>query len=96
MNQPQAAVIEILERRRPSTEDSDGIDVIVPDDIRINGQSLLCPKDHPVEVHPIAISGDSLVLVTLTLIAKRVVIRAEEPDLSTPEGRENTLWGAKK
>lgn len=95
--QPVGAVIEIIERRpAPSGPPSIGDDCIVPNDIRINGQSLLCPQDNPVRVHGITIGGDELVQVTLTLFAKRIFIGAEEPSATSPAGRASKVWGASK
>jgi hypothetical protein len=73
---PQAAVIEIVEKGR-ATDDTSGGSVILPNDIRINGQSLLAPADCPIVVHEIKTEPDELVNVTLTLFARRVVIAAE-------------------
>lgn len=72
-NNATGATIEIIERTtHPDPE------VIVPNDVRINGQSLLCSADHPVTVHEIDIEDRSIVYVTLTLLAKRVTISAEQ------------------
>ncbi|GAA2629693.1 hypothetical protein [Streptomyces axinellae] len=71
---PQGAVIEIVEKGR-STDETGGGSVIVPNDVRINGQSLYASNEDPVTVHEIN-TGD-LVRVTLTLLARRVSIRAE-------------------
>lgn len=76
-NQPQAAVIEIVERGR-ATDNTPGGSVIVPDDVRINGQSLLIPSDYPITVHEITTRADEVAHVTLTLFARRVTIAAED------------------
>ncbi|MEU3452183.1 hypothetical protein ABZ671_00870 [Micromonospora sp. NPDC006766] len=79
-DRPAGAVIEIIERRtEPSNPDHAAADTIVPNEIRLNGQALLTPTGHPVTVHEIALRERDLVLVTLTLFAKRVVIGVEEP-----------------
>ena len=80
METPRGAVIEIIEKRRTPNSPPPGGDVIIPNEIRINGQPLLTPKDHPVKVHEITIQGSDVVLVTLTLFARRVVIAAEDPE----------------
>ncbi len=72
MTRPNGAVIEIIER----TSDPDP-DVIVPNEVRINGEALLASADDPVVVHEISTRADDLVRVTLTLFAKRVTIAAE-------------------
>ncbi|MFG1683494.1 hypothetical protein ACGFNP_25220 [Nonomuraea sp. NPDC049269] len=79
MEAPRGAVIEIVEKRHSKSSPPGG-DVIIPNEIRINGQPVLAPKDHPVKVHEIAIQGDDVVLVTLTLFARRVLIAPEEPE----------------
>lgn len=71
---PTAVVIEIIERGR-ATDGTTGGSALLPDDVRINGQSVLVPEEAPVIVHEIT-SGD-LVTVTLTLFARSVSIRAE-------------------
>lgn len=73
----RGAVIEIIERGRVTTDDTPGDSVIVPNDVRINGQSLLASSDDPVIVHQISTTADDLVRVTLTLLARRVTIAAE-------------------
>lgn len=85
---PRGAIIEIVERRRIPVADTEFSDIIIPDDIRINGQSLLAPVDHPIKVHELEIGSDSMVLVTLTLVAKRVVIGHEPTDGLDVERRE--------
>jgi len=75
-DQPQAAVIEIVERGRSTTDTSSG-SVIIPNDVRINGQSLLVPRDCPIIVHEIKTDPDEVMNVTLTLFARRVTIAAE-------------------
>lgn len=64
---PEAATIEIIEY----TDDPDP-KVIIPNEIRINGKSVLAPADHPVIVHQVTAGGGDVVQVTLTLFAKRV------------------------
>lgn len=75
---PDAAVIEIVEKS--TGEPAYG--VIVPNDVRINGTSVLLPDiaDYPITVHELKIGGGEAeaVLVTLTLFAKRVSIHHEE------------------
>ncbi|MFD5491610.1 hypothetical protein ACFWH4_01380 [Streptomyces sp. NPDC127091] len=75
-DQPQAAVIEIVERGRSTTDTSSG-SVIIPNDVRINGQSLLVPRDCPVTVHEMELDDSTVAHVTLTLFARRVTIAAE-------------------
>lgn len=74
---PRGAVIEIIEKGRATSDDRLGDSIIIPNDIRINGQSLLTSAEDPVVVHEISARGDEPVRVTLTLFARRVSIRAE-------------------
>ncbi|MFJ3839459.1 hypothetical protein ACIPY6_28685 [Streptomyces sp. NPDC090054] len=74
--QPTGAVIEIIEKGA-TTDDTTGGSVIVPNEVRINGQPLLASADDPVIVHAIKSNGDGLVRVTLTLFARRVIFAAE-------------------
>lgn len=75
-NQPTGAIIEIIEKGA-KTDDTLGGSVIIPNEVRINGQPLLCSADEPVTVHEVSTLADQMVRVTLTLIARRVSIRAE-------------------
>ena len=74
---PRGAVIEIIEKGRATSDATIGDSIITPNDIRINGQSLLASADDPVIVHQISTAGDELVRVTLTLFARRVIIAAD-------------------
>jgi hypothetical protein len=74
---PRGAIIEIIEKGATTSDDSAGQSIIVPNDIRINGQSLLSSADDPVIVHEVSTRADECVRVTLTLLARRVSIRAE-------------------
>lgn len=68
----RGAVIEIMER----TNEPDPR-VIVPNEIRINGEPVLAPADEPVVVHEVSSSSEDFVRVTLTLYARRVIVGAE-------------------
>lgn len=88
MSQPKpratAAYIEIIERNR-ATGDTAADSVIEPNEIRINGTAVLC-ADRPIKVHELELGGKpgDLVLVTLTLFARRVTIAAEDDLASEP------------
>lgn len=71
---PEAAVIEIIEADAPADNPTG---MIVPNDVRINGQSLLCSADDPVIVHSVSTRANEPVRVTLTLFARRVEYRSE-------------------
>lgn len=77
---PTGAVIEIIERGR-TTDGTLAGSIITPDEVRINGQPLLIAADEPITIHEINVRSGDLVCVTLTLIARRVIIAAED-DLS--------------
>ncbi|RKR92769.1 hypothetical protein BDK92_7249 [Micromonospora pisi] len=88
MAEPRGAVIEIVEKRREPMDTPAG-DVIVPNEVRINGQPLLVPEGHPVKVHGIELVNRDEVLVTLTLFARHVVISAEEPTETEEEVQQH-------
>lgn len=78
MSRPEPALIEIVERTpEPQHAERSGI---VPNEVRINGTPLLVLSDDGVIVHETSTRADNLVTVTLTLVARRVVIGAEEAD----------------
>ncbi|MER5750600.1 hypothetical protein [Streptomyces sp. NPDC002088] len=72
---PRASVIELIAPDYQPTDDGAG-SIIVPREVRINGVPVYTPKDAPVQIGDIQL-GDELVTVTLTLIARRVVIAAD-------------------
>lgn len=77
---PAAAVIEIIEPGQ-TTDDTPGGSIIVPRDIRINGVPVLA--DRGIRVHEMEIpAGGSPATVTVTLLARMVIVAAEG-DLST-------------
>lgn len=71
--QPQAAVIEIIDRRDP-----DNYGIIAPQEVRINGATVLTSGDRPIIVHETVINSGDVVMVTMTLFAKRVFIGNED------------------
>lgn len=85
----EGAVIEIVERSHPELKvlgktipamDASAQEAIAPNEIRINGQRLTVSSDYPVTVHEMdLLVPKSCVLVTLTLVAKRVHIFGEGP-----------------
>jgi hypothetical protein len=80
------AFVEIVERV-PYEKLGDAIEngIIRPNEIRINGTPILCPRDEQVvEVHSMKIGGDDdLVKVTLTMWARHIRIGHEHIE---PEG----------
>ncbi len=74
--EPTFAVVEIIET---GDEFDPNVPVIIPNEVRINGQSLYTSAEHPIRVESVEIAGagNSLVEVTLTLIARRVTIAHE-------------------
>lgn len=81
IGQPQAAVIEIIERRRCTPTGGLGDEVVAPTEVRLNGTKLAMPDGDPIKVHEMTI-GEDVVLVTLTLFAKRVLIGQEWPEVA--------------
>jgi hypothetical protein len=73
---PQAAVLEILERRSGTPSGGIGDEIVAPTEVWLNGVRLLTPNDSPIRVHELTVGqgGDDVVTVTLTLFAKRVVV----------------------
>jgi hypothetical protein len=84
---PQAAFLEIIERRRGKPDGTLGDDIVVPTEVRLNGQLLAMPAGSPVRVHEIEVSGEDCVVATLTLLVKRLVIGAEWPGMDAAEKR---------
>jgi hypothetical protein len=93
MSIPEAAVIEIIERRHGQPNGTVGDEIVVPTEIRINGTRLLTPSDHPVKVHEMIVSpdGTDMALVTLTLVAKRITVGQEWADGADVAGRLQNL-----
>lgn len=77
----EPAFVEIVERV-PAGHDVDKITggYIKPNEVRINGIPLACPRDHTIQVHEIDLGADDVVQVTLTLFARRVLIGGESAD----------------
>lgn len=86
---PVGAVIEIIEKRIKRFDGISG-ECIFPSEVRVNGQSILIPKDFPPKIHEVEVPGDGAVLVTLTVIAKRIVVGIEEPEA---EPQPVATWG---
>ncbi|MFE7510184.1 hypothetical protein ACFU8I_02985 [Streptomyces sp. NPDC057540] len=74
MTELHGADIEIIERRRVPAE---GSDVVLPNHVRINGAPITIPADSRIQVSEIA-DGEP-VTVTITVFARSISIRAEEP-----------------
>jgi hypothetical protein len=74
---PDACSIEIYEAGRKSGPG--GASVIVPNEVRINGMRVLAANE-PIVVHEIKAGGGDVMMVTLTLFARRVTIGAELDD----------------
>jgi phosphoglycolate phosphatase-like HAD superfamily hydrolase len=78
MSDERAAVIEIVERRKQPAADSVGASIVVPNEVRINGQRIAIPQGEPITVHDM--SSDDVVKVTLTVFARRIFIGHEDID----------------
>lgn len=70
----RGADIEIIERRKAPGE---GADVVLPNHVRINGAPVAVPAGSLIQIGDI--SDGELVTVTITVFARSVSIRAEEP-----------------
>lgn len=84
MDRARGAVIEIIDRRRGTTDrsaESAADTVIVPNEIRINGIPVLIPRDQPVIVHDV--TAEDAVMVTITMFARKLVLAAEPDDQSS-------------
>jgi hypothetical protein len=84
---PPAAVIEIVERGPTAGENP--TDVVLPNEVRINGTPLLLAEDG-IKIHEMKVPGDELVTVTLTVFARRVFIGAEK-DVPVPARRKLSI-----
>ncbi len=78
MTDDRAVAIEIVERRRKPDTDSVGASIVVPNEVRINGQRILVPEGEPITVHDI--TAKDVVLVTLTVFARRIFVGHEDID----------------
>ncbi|WP_460307737.1 hypothetical protein, partial [Actinocorallia aurea] len=76
-SEPRGAIIEIIQKRRGRPTGDLSEEVIVPSDVRLNGQSILTPYDSPVRIHEVTFDGGECVLVTLTVYARRILVDAE-------------------
>jgi hypothetical protein len=75
-----AVLVELVDVR--SAPDSGGMadTVLIPNRVRINGVEVWTPNGSEVLIHPI--TGDDIVMVALTVAARRVVIGAEFPEVT--------------
>lgn len=74
---PRAVTLEIVERDHKTT-DSLARGIIIPNEIRINGMSVLTPADVPVRVHEMSFGADrEAAVVTLTLFVRKLTVAAE-------------------
>lgn len=73
---PDGALIEIIER---GDSDLDFPQVVIPNEVRINGVPILMSGDDEIIIHEnrIGVDGREMVKVTMTMFARRVVIGAE-------------------
>jgi hypothetical protein len=76
-DKPRASVIEIIATGKAPAEDGAG-SIIVPREVRINGVSVFtADRENRIKVSDITL-GANMVEVTLTLVARRLVIAAEK------------------
>lgn len=88
---PRAAVIEIYERGGDTTDVGPG-SILAPNEIRINGSPVYSSADHPVVVQGIRVDQPGAVYVTLTVLARRVIIdtAVDVPAVTPAAGPEPT------
>lgn len=88
--EPQGAFLEVIERRRGKPDGSLSDDLVVPTEVRLNGQLLALPANYPIKIHEVVVSGrgDECVLATLTLFVKRLVIATEWPEVEVETERQ--------
>lgn len=72
---PSAALIEIVDHGH-TTDDTPGGSLILPDQVRINGQPLLV-EDGSVRIHEMVFGKNEVARVTLTLFARRIIVAAD-------------------
>lgn len=67
----RGADIEIIDRHQGD------VPVLVPNAVRVNGVEIPIPADAKIKVHEM--SNSEAVTVTLTLFARSITIKAEQP-----------------
>ncbi|MGW5175922.1 hypothetical protein ACWERY_16360 [Streptomyces sp. NPDC004082] len=83
MTKPRASVIEIIAKDQHPTEDGAG-SIIIPREVRINGVSVFtADRDNEIKIGDIHLGSD-MATVTLTLVARRLVIAADGDLRDTP------------
>lgn len=80
MTDPRGANIEIIERRKKPEPGAKDWGIVVPNEVRINGQLIAMPQGQPVIVHDL--SRDDVAMVTLTVFARRIFVGHEDVDRS--------------
>jgi hypothetical protein len=73
---PQGALVEVIEKRHRKIGGVGG-ELIVPTEVRLNGQALLLPAENPITIHEMKLPANNAVLVTITMFARRVLVDAE-------------------
>jgi hypothetical protein len=84
MTDIHGAFIEIVERRKRPDHGTFGAELVVPNEVRINGQRIAIPSDEPITVHEM--SRDDVVKVTLTVFARRIFVGHEDVDDEVLQG----------
>lgn len=78
---PKPVVLEVVERRdQPAEPGSVEEALVIPNEVRINGQPLWMDENDPIIVHEINVRAHGLIKVTLTLVARRIVIGADKSE----------------
>lgn len=83
LEEPRAAVIEIVERHQGTKKAYSGHDsIIAPNQLRINGAAVWATEEEPVTIREIALGGRDPFAVTLRLMAR--ALRTGTPPSFTP------------
>lgn len=82
------ALIEIVEKTT-DTERNGGAGLVVPNEVRINGQAVLVPASAPITVHEL--NKGEAVQVTLTLFARVKIDRETAPKVRRLWNKDHEL-----
>jgi hypothetical protein len=76
---PRGIDLEIVEpvRDQDDLDRANRVGVIVPRSMRINGSTVAWPADQPPIIEKLTVDGSEAAVVTLTLFARSVSVRAE-------------------
>lgn len=73
----EKTVLEIVERRKGKPTGSLGEQAVTPNEVRLNGQSLMVPLDSTIQVHEMGPHAAVRVTVTLYVTELRMHVEYE-------------------